>query len=135
MTPMIDIVFQLIIFFMLVAELKRTETEPLTLPLAIMTQPEGPAPDRVTVNVDRLGRVRVGGREYVHGDDVTPLQDLLTARAQQHLVSATISDLPVKIRADAEVEYKYVQWVLVACMRAYVWNVSFGVAPTESIPF
>jgi biopolymer transport protein ExbD len=138
MTPMIDIVFQLIIFFMLVAELKKTEAEALTLPLAVQAVDDtNPPPDRVTVNVIKTGQARIGGVTYIESDDVTRLQNYLTARAQNHMVSTSppVSDLPVKIRADAEVEYKYVQRVMVACMRAYIWNVSFGAAPTTSIPF
>ena len=43
--------------------------------------------------------------------------------------AADLSGLAVKIRADSYVEFKHVQVVLLACMKANVWMVSFGVAP------
>jgi len=137
-TPMIDVVFQLLLFFMIVSEMKKTEAEAISLPFAVKAIDDlQPPPDRVTINILKTGQIKVGGHEYVHGLDTRPLQALLTKGARLHMVQQDppISDLPVKIRADAETEYKYVQQVMVACMRSYCWNVSFGASPTQNIPY
>jgi biopolymer transport protein ExbD len=126
MTPMIDIVFLLIIFFMCVTEISKLEIESLTLPEASMARDNDPTPPRLTVNVMRNGSYRVGGEDYSSSE-----LKLLVARrviagerdAKGH------SDLAVRIRADAHVPYKYVQRVMNQCSKARIWQLSFGVSP------
>jgi biopolymer transport protein ExbD len=52
MTPMIDIVFQLVIFFMVVTDMSQQQLESVILPKAEMAKEDNPPPkDRVIVNV------------------------------------------------------------------------------------
>ncbi len=60
MTPMIDIVFLLIIFFMTVTQVSEVNKERLELARLQGTQDQQPA--TVTINVTREGQYRVSGR-------------------------------------------------------------------------
>ena len=47
MTPMIDVVFLLIIFFMIITDLTQKDLEELELPVAVQAVKDKPDPDRV----------------------------------------------------------------------------------------
>lgn len=62
MTPMIDIVFLLIIFFMTVSQITRTVDHPVELPRVL----EGAAESKtatITINLDEKGSVIVAGKK------------------------------------------------------------------------
>ena len=61
MTPMIDIVFLLIIFFMTVSQITRTVDLPLPLPRVTLGD-EDATPSSVTVNLDREGNIIIGDK-------------------------------------------------------------------------
>ncbi len=124
MTPMIDVVFLLLIFFMCVSEMSKLEVENVTLPEALSASPVKPGP-RMTVNVMPDGGYRVEGREL----SPTALRRLIAGRAVMLRAPNGSSELAVRIRADAYVPYRYVQRVLAECSRHKVWMISFGVAP------
>jgi biopolymer transport protein ExbD len=125
-TPMIDVVFLLIIFFMCVSEMSRMEIEALTLPGAVSGVPDGGGA-RLTVNLLRDGSCRVGGERYAPG----ALRALIGRRAIERLGPNGTSNLAVRIRADADAPYQHVQRVMQDCRRARVWSLSFAVAPGE----
>jgi biopolymer transport protein ExbD len=117
MTPMIDVVFQLIIFFLVSSHLAKQEVLlPLRLPLAETGQP-GPAPATATINVLPDGTL------LYHSRPVTPklLEELLVQMRQAR------QQPQVRIRADRDVPYQYVQPVLSACWQAGVRDVTFSV--------
>jgi biopolymer transport protein ExbD len=125
MTPMIDIVFQLIIFFMIVSEFQNMEMEQITLPFALEAkeEPKEGQQNRIVVNVNEDGKIRMMRRTYTSPE----LKALLIERAKHSPKDADgLPTIAVKLRADAECEYKYVQDVIVQCMRAYIWKLSFG---------
>ena len=125
MTPMIDIVFQLIIFFMIVSEFQNMEMEQITLPFALEAKEESKEgqQNRIVVNVNDKGEIRMMRRHY----SSEQLKALLIERARNSPKDADgLPTIAVKLRADAECEYKYVQDVIVQCMRAYIWKLSFG---------
>jgi biopolymer transport protein ExbD len=61
MTPMIDVVFLLIIFFMVITDLTQQDLEELKLPTAQNAQPDKPKPDefRPVVNIKQDGSIWV----------------------------------------------------------------------------
>ena len=122
MTPMIDVVFLLLIFFLLSSHLARQETQ-LALPLPAADsgseRPDDERP-RVTVNVLADGTLLVAGRA-VTADD-------LTARLRER-VAEHGGDLEVRVRGDRAVEYRFVEPVMLACVRVGIWNVSYAVVP------
>lgn len=130
MTPMIDVVFLLIIFFMLVAELSKMEAEALSLPTATMgTEDKNPPKGRIVVNVKEKGTIIISRREY----SALQLRALLHQRSMLSRDADGLSTIAVKVRADANVQYKYVQLVMVQCMREYIWKLSFACMPYTKV--
>ena len=120
MTPMIDVVFLLIIFFLVSSHLAKQESRlELPLPVAGSGQPprESQAP-QVTVNVlPDGGLLLAGSRVGPH-----KLQPRLQFERQH-----SGSNLQVRIRSDRGVPYRFIEPLLLACARAGIWNVSFAV--------
>lgn len=130
MTAMIDIVFLLIIFFLVVTELTKMETEMIVLPYAVKAIPDEPVPPhRIVVNVNDDGDIFVMRKKY----SAQVFRHLLHARTQDaQKDSDGLPIVSVKIRAHADCRYKYVQNIMVQCMREYIWRLSFGARPTET---
>ncbi len=128
MTPMIDVVFLLIIFFLLSSHLAQQEVQlELDLPDAASGQtPPEKEGRRVVINVlpePRAGRqVMVGGR-LVGGDELAQMIAYESRRAGDE----TPSRLEVRIRCDRQVPYRVVEPLMVACARSGVWKVTFAV--------
>jgi len=124
MTPMIDVVFLLIIFFLVSSHLARQEVQlELDLPEAGTGQrSEEDEMRRVVVNV--LPEERPGGRIMVGGRLLAAdaLADLIGYESRQ-----ADGQLEVRIRSDRKVPYQIVEPVMVACARAGVWKVTFAV--------
>ncbi len=128
MTSMIDIVFLLNVFFMLVSDMTKAQVEALTLPIAYKaTNDDRPPKNRIIVNVMGNGDIKVNAEKY----SKDKLERLLATEAVKYPDPEGLSTLSVKIRADANTQYKYVQEVMMACMKAKVWRVSFGVSPKD----
>jgi biopolymer transport protein ExbD len=125
MTPMIDVVFQLIIFFLVSSHLAKQEVQ-LKLPLPeaasgqLDTHPDIP---RLTVNVLADGTLLLAGRSVVASE----LQERLRER-----LSELGADVEVRIRGHRDVAYQHVEPLLVACAKSGIWNVSFAVYDDES---
>ena len=124
MTPMIDVVFLLIIFFLVSSHLAQQEFEgELDLPDAGTGQPvEEDQVRRMVVNVlpeqEDGRRIRVAGRS-VDQAELTALIDYESRQSKGRL--------EVRIRSDRKVPYQVVEPVMVACARAGVWKVTFAV--------
>jgi len=128
MTSMIDIVFLLNIFFMLVNDMQTLMVESLTLPMAYKaTDDTNPPPGRIVVNVLPNGDVRISGESYSRAK----LETFLQNEALKRTTPDGLSNLSLKIRADADVSYKYVQEIMLACMKAKIRKVSFGVSTKD----
>jgi biopolymer transport protein ExbD len=130
MTSMIDVVFLLIIFFMLVTEMSKMEAEALSLPTATKgVDDKNPPKNRVVINIKKQGTIVVTRREY----SPRGLRGFLHDVSVRHRDTDGLSTIPVKVRADANVQYKYVQQVMVQCMREYIWKLSFGCMPHKEV--
>jgi biopolymer transport protein ExbD len=120
MTPMIDVVFLLIIFFLVSSHLAQQETQlELDLPTALTGDESTEAKtERVTINLKADGTLLLGAGEATLGE----LPTRLAYERQQ-------ADLPVeiRIRADQSIPFGDVKPVLVACAKAGVWDVAFAV--------
>lgn len=116
LTPMIDVVFQLLVFFMVATTFLDPEKEiGIELPEA--------ASATVTENVDELIiNVFADGRIVVSGQDV-PADSLLTT-----LKSAAQKDpeTPVTIRGDRLVHHENIVQVMDACGQAGLYNLAVG---------
>jgi biopolymer transport protein ExbD len=126
MTPMIDVVFQLIIFFLVSSHLAKQEVQmELPLPTAQTGQEvlEQNVP-RVTVNVLADGTVMLSGRRVSARD--------LPLRLRERLSDAG-PGLQVRIRCDRGAPYRFVEPIMLACARTGIWDVSFAVYRTEDV--
>lgn len=133
MTPMIDIVFQLMIFFLCVTEMAKADYEALVLPIARNgtdddTQGERRVVVNVTHNFTREGRTRseivVRGRRYQDPAELQRFFEEERGRAQ-----AAQRSMMVKIRAAAAAPYEQVQRVMSACSEAGIEKIAIGATP------
>ncbi|MDB4640003.1 biopolymer transporter ExbD [Pirellulaceae bacterium] len=120
MTPMIDVVFLLIIFFLVASHLSDQDTQ---LEIELPTAESGSVTleavkRRITINVPQSGRVLLAGRNIAIDD--------LEEKFRQ-LKDEANSDLEIRIRGSRSVDYATVDPILNACAKAEIWNVSFAV--------
>lgn len=140
MTPMIDCVFLLLIFFMIVSEMSSLDMESLALPFADQAQPspKGQVIKRIVINIQsedaRKGFVRVQGRNY----NKEKLSELIRKEAirsgEEHdpkFSKIRIYKLRVLIRCDRKAKYETVQWVFDACSRNGVYKTTIAASPTS----
>lgn len=121
MTPMIDVVFLLIIFFLVSSHLARQEVQ-MELPLPHAASGSQPDQDeqqpRLIVNVAGDGQLQLAGRLVT----IQQLQERLLTRRQ---ISG--DELEVRIRSDRSVLYSRINPLMQACAKAGIWNVTFAV--------
>lgn len=119
MTPMIDVVFLLIIFFLVSSHLARQENRlPLDLPVASTYDPLDLVKAPLTISVDRDAGFRVSG----------DLVDIATLRSILADLRATKgSDAAIRIRSDGAVQYRYVEPVLREAALAGIVDASIAV--------
>ena len=122
LTPLIDVVFLLIIFFLAASHLVRSESQlPVELPSATQGKEEiNQTPRRLVITIPREGNPSVGGRT------LTPVEV-----EQMLLVTAQGDDGPVglevRFRCDKAVPYERVEPLLLACARAGITHTGFNV--------
>jgi biopolymer transport protein ExbD len=149
--PMIDIMFLLLLFFMLGADMGQRSLEEVRLPLASSAQHEPPraAPEpRVTINAHRrtdaacpdYGRRRTcrdpgHWKLAIRGKDVTG-QDALAAALEVETAGSRhvdaqgllVSDRRVMIRADASAPYALAQRAMKVCAEQGIYRIEVGAA-------
>jgi len=120
MTPLIDVVFLLIIFFLVSSHLARQESQiELRLPEAARGQEDlDVTTPRVTVNVQG------DGQTLLAGEAIGPAE---LQRRLGNERSALGPDMEVRIRSDRAVPYRIVEPILLACARSGIWRVTFAV--------
>lgn len=122
MTPMIDVVFQMIIFFVCTAQLER---EMISEAISMPDAPHAPAvadskdPRTITIEVDGKGKVSIAR---------TPL----TLSRLRKILEKTVADygvrgpsIPILIRADTETRHASVKQVMDACTSAGLYKIAF----------
>lgn len=105
MTPMIDIVFLLIIFFMTVSQITKVVDHPLELPTVVEGGQQND-PLAFTVNVDRKGQIVISETDYSLG------QFLLFVDEQMANVQDNPDNLRVRIRVDRQCKSNSVNAIL-----------------------
>lgn len=104
MTPMIDVVFLLIIFFLVSSHLARQESRlPVELPVAKSHDPLSVEPVSLTITVNEQRQVLVGGNVV----DTAQLAAILDDLAVKEGAGASI-----RIRTDGAVPYQIVEPIL-----------------------
>ncbi|QEG20361.1 ExbD/TolR family protein [Mariniblastus fucicola] len=101
MTPMIDIVFLLIIFFMTVSQITRTVDHPVELPRVVEGASESKTAT-VTINLNEKGSVIVAGKVLSQQEVVTAIQ------AQLEKMDNDPDRIRIQIRCDRNCLSKFV---------------------------
>ncbi|MDY5583788.1 MAG: biopolymer transporter ExbD [Candidatus Merdousia sp.] len=116
MTPMIDVVFLLITFFMTVTSYASAELVQVAMPIA----PEAKVPedvgDRQFLSVSENGTFFLGA----FASDLPTIKEALMARNQREGFKGAY------IRADAHTPFRYVNDLMKTCAEAGVYNILFG---------
>lgn len=122
MTPMIDVVFLLLCFFVTSQIFAQWEAEiDITLPTAQTSEAPQRLPGEIIINIRADGEVVVNSR-VLDGD---ALGAMLARLAE------LFPGQPVLIRADKAVAYEHVIAVLDRCRQADIWNISFATGVPE----
>lgn len=124
-TSLIDIVFLLIIFFLVASHVARSEAvEPVDLPkISDPAGDEDETPLRIVVTVMADRSMWVGGRQVL----LPQVEQLILSAAQESL-----NQVEVRIRADHAATYLEIEPILLACAQFGVTRVGFAVLPKSS---
>ena len=122
MAPMIDVVFLLLIFFMVSASFKIMESEIcVNLPVAAAVEPDAKIPDEVIIDILSDGAVFVNEQEY----DSSKSKDLPQLRTMLYRLREVFKNQSVIIRGQKEVPHGRVVDVLNVCAAAEIGRISF----------
>jgi biopolymer transport protein ExbD len=114
MTPMIDVTFQLVIFFMLTLNFSQDEqNEMIRLPTSQLAKPAvAPAEKPITLQLTKKATVLIGGDEVQLANVRTPLLREKQAIQKQ---SGNYRNATIIIRADRDVKTGKVQELIKHC--------------------
>ena len=117
LTPMIDVVFLLLCFFVTSQIFAQWETE---IDIALPTAATGGMPQRLPGEV--IINVMADGTAVVNGQTLDDGQ----LRAMMDRLVQLFPGQPVLLRADKATAYEHVVRVLDTCRQADIWNISFA---------
>ena len=122
LTAMIDVVFQLIIFFVCAISMQNNAIDDsITLTLAPNGLPvKEKNPREVTIDVHQDGRLSVGGQTY----SVSLLRDILKATVANN--GGNPDAVPIILRGDQAVLHEKVQGALDVCSEAGIVKIRFA---------
>jgi len=125
LAPMIDIVFLLLIFFIVLWNTARFETE---IDISVPAASSGQEPQRtigeIVVNVHQDGRVVVEGVERSDADLLGMFSGIVGAYPDQAII----------LRGDRQAAFDHIVRVLNLCQQSKIWNISFATSPPEAAP-
>lgn len=148
MTPMIDCVFLLMIFFVLVIDLSQQDMEDLILPQANRAVPdENPPENRPIINISQNGRMIYRTNIYhdpaVDGEKTDRLRNLLLLWKEKVATDKDVETIggrkvevvndPVLIRADKWTEWHYIGVFMTACSQpdAAFWKLELALSEED----
>lgn len=117
-TPLIDVVFLLLIFFMVSTTFERESEIRVALPEASEEQLQA-REDIILVSIDTHEQVHIGD-EALADTDIASISAALEQQAD------VVGDVPVVIRADAAVSHQAVIKVMDAARRSGLVNITFA---------
>jgi biopolymer transport protein ExbD len=130
MTPMIDVVFLLIVFFLVAAQLSVGSDEDVELPVASEARRiRDLSPDTITIEMKRAPE---GAAFVVSGKPYTFVTLMNRLRAVVELAKFRGAPAPpVMLRADHRVPWREVQKLMFACAGLGIHRFDFQAAPSE----
>lgn len=115
MTPLIDIVFLLLIFFLVTTRFSEEDHElEVMLPTASEAKPLVVKPKEIFINIDSKGKYFVGSKQF----ELTDMEAMLAEADVNNPTGQTVI-----IRADKRVEWERVVAAINACQRAGIPDV------------
>ena len=120
MTPMIDVVFELIIFFVVTLTETQKKDETIELEDGLYGEaitPEPLPPMHMQIDVAKSGRISMGNITLDPAEVKRRVKDRMAANGGR--------DFPILIRADFEAKHADVRKVMDACTAAGVWRLTF----------
>lgn len=117
MTPMIDVVFQMIIFFIVTIKMDENINEEIVLEEAV----DGPLykgedPRTMVIEVDRRGWLSINNVQLTEAQ----LRNIIRGRFSR------FGMFPVMIRADRRTEHRHVRRVMDLCTEIGIWRIDFA---------
>jgi biopolymer transport protein ExbD len=143
LTPMIDMTFLLVVFFMLSIDLTRKEFVPLALPVArkgVEDEHKDETIPRFIINLLETGDIQIKSErlELASDDPATQRAALDNLRAKLRELTAgnpewrnsdRSSKVPVMIHGDRDARWQYVQWIMQVCAdpQIGIYRIQFAV--------
>ena len=119
MTPMIDVVFQLIIFFVVTLKMTTDVNPDIVLEDGkngvTLTQDNMP-PSTLEIELDRRGRISIHN---------ATMSDSMLTTIIKNRINRHGNEFPVLIRADRPTQHEKVRKVMDICTSAGIWKLSF----------
>ena len=127
LTPMIDVVFQLLLFFLVASRFAEEERNvKMPLPQASEARPQISKPNEFVVNIDHNGRYIVGNKIY----DKQGLE-----KALKQLSVNNPGKQPVVMRTDKRCPFDHVMAAINLCIKAKIRDFHVTAAPdTKAAP-
>lgn len=123
MTPLIDMVFLLLIFFLVATTFQQTEREmQIALPQAAFSGPISTALREIIINVDAEGAIIVSGRTIEPDDLRALIENAMTVNPDQK----------VTVRGDRNAAYAHIVRVLDICKSGGVQEPYLDTVPVGS---
>ena len=123
LAPMIDVVFLLLIFFIVLWNYARFETE---IDISVPAASAGENPERtigeIVVNVKKEGGIIIEGIERTELETLEMFKSIVAAYPDQALI----------LRGDKEASFNHIVKVLNLCKEANIWNISFATSQPEN---
>jgi biopolymer transport protein ExbD len=124
-TPLIDVVFLLLIYFMVTASLIKKEADlSFMLPAKVDTPDPISLPIEVLIEVSETGEISINGMIYGRGGNLDDLIGQLISFREA--AASSKSDLIVNILPDDKAVHGRIVRVMDACAAARVKNMSFS---------
>ncbi len=121
LTPMIDVVFLLNIFFLVACYyIRHEQVDPVDLPLASQGEEEGAAASRLTITVLADGRYLIGGES----DTIETIEHRM-----RELLAESPQTAELRLRTDRQSEYADLEPLLLKAADAGLTRIRFSVLP------
>lgn len=130
MTPMIDMVFLLLIFFMCAATMSQVDLTPeIELPVAPKADVPEDLRNRGTVNLLPMDFITARGEKVTEAKPFMVSGNLVSDSELTDIIAKRTAgepDLQVYMRIDRKTDFKYVRRGIKACAEAGVFNIIFA---------
>ena len=132
MTPIIDVVFLLIIFFMLVAQFIAAEQFKVSVPDEIQTAQAQPVEEKRPLTITVMPDAQQGVTCAIGSETLDPVQGknlkiIITAAVNDYLAQNKSADTTVRLRCDRSIPFGQVKYILAGISESRAENLDWAV--------